>query len=359
MRLIYIIGCLSLIGPGPDILGQVTPTNRTLIVGTKEAPPFAMKSPEGSWTGISIELWQRMAARLQLKYELKERSLDELISGLEDRSLDLSVAALTITEEREQRVDFTHPFHNTGLGIAVAAGANTPWGAVLRRLLSVEFLSVIGVLSLVLLGVGIVVWFFEREKNREQFGGTKAEGIGAGFWWSAVTMTTVGYGDKAPRTLGGRIVGLIWMFAAIIIISSFTAAIASALTVGELGSSIRNLNDLPNVRVAAVANSTGETFLKNRRIAHQSFSDAKAAIQAVAEGRADAAVYDAPILRFLAHRDFQGRIAVLSETFVRQDYAIALPQGSLLRESFNRALVHECRADEWQEILFRYLGKQE
>ncbi|MGO2102628.1 MAG: ion channel [Psychroflexus halocasei] len=44
-------------------------------------------------------------------------------------------------------------------------------------------------------------------------------------------MTTVGYGDKSPLSLGGRIVGLIWMFMAVIILSSLTAGIASALTV--------------------------------------------------------------------------------------------------------------------------------
>ena len=74
--------------------------------------------------------------------------------------------------------------------------------------------------------VGVVMWLGERRRNQAQFGGTAAHGIGAGLWWSAVTMTTVGYGDKAPVTILGRLLGLVWMFAAIIIISSFTAAIA-------------------------------------------------------------------------------------------------------------------------------------
>jgi len=57
-------------------------------------------------------------------------------------------------------------------------------------------------------------------------------------------MTTVGYGDKAPVTLAGRVVGLLWMPASIILISGFTAAIASALTVGQLDHSISGLDDL-------------------------------------------------------------------------------------------------------------------
>ncbi|WP_320044731.1 ion channel [uncultured Desulfobacter sp.] len=77
--------------------------------------------------------------------------------------------------------------------------------------LNCDFLEVIFTLFMLLLLVGFLIWFFEKDKNREQFGGSPFSGIGSGFWWSAVTMTTVGYGDKAPRTVAGRFVGLIWM----------------------------------------------------------------------------------------------------------------------------------------------------
>src|SRR5262249_12363361 len=38
--------------------------DRELIVATREVPPFAMKNKDGSWRGISIELWRRVAERL-------------------------------------------------------------------------------------------------------------------------------------------------------------------------------------------------------------------------------------------------------------------------------------------------------
>jgi len=49
-----------------------------------------------------------------------------------------------------------------------------------------------------------------------------------------VTMTTVGYGDKSPKTLGGRMVALVWMIFSIIFIASFTANITTSLTLSEL-----------------------------------------------------------------------------------------------------------------------------
>ena len=37
------------------------PLDRELVIGTKEAPPFAMKAADGAWQGISIDLWRRIA----------------------------------------------------------------------------------------------------------------------------------------------------------------------------------------------------------------------------------------------------------------------------------------------------------
>jgi len=318
-----------------------------------------MKGPDGNWTGISIELWQDMAAELKLDYQFKELDLDDLLSGVESNSLDAAVAAITVTSEREQVMDFTHPFYMTGLGIAVSASSGPPWLAVVRHVLSWQFLAVVGLLALVLIGVGLLIWLLERKKNSEHFGGKPFEGIGSGFWWSAVTMTTVGYGDKAPRTFAGRVVGLIWMFAAIIIISSFTAAITSALTVTQLGSSIRGPGDLPGRRVAVVASSTGEEFLKARHIRYRGYPDALGALLALAVGRADAVVYDAPILKYLAREKYPGSIYVLPNTFIRQDYAIAVPQGSPLRETLDRVLEREIRSPRWQEVLYHHLGQEE
>jgi polar amino acid transport system substrate-binding protein len=72
-------------------------SNQTLIVGTKEAPPFAIKSTDGTWAGISIDLWRQIATGLNLKYELRETDLKGLLDGITSGSLDVAVGALTIT----------------------------------------------------------------------------------------------------------------------------------------------------------------------------------------------------------------------------------------------------------------------
>ena len=330
--------------------------DRKLIVGTKEAPPFAMKTPDGDWTGISIDLWRWIAGELNLTFEFREATLKQLIDETVDGTLDVAVAALTITSEREKILDFTHPFYTSSLGIAVSTKPGNPWVAVLKRFLSGAFLKVAATLTVLLLGVGVLIWWFERKKNPQQFGGSAARGIGSGFWWSAVTMTTVGYGDKAPVTFWGRLIALVWMFVAIIIISGFTAAITSSLTVTQLEPSVRGPKDLPNVRVGTARDTSSSSYLDDRRISFQPFDTPLSGLRAITEGNLDSFVYDRPLLRYLINRDFKGVLDVLPDTLVKQDYGIALPEGSLLREPINRILLKKIDEPAWQDLLHKYLG---
>ena len=336
--------------------GQTLPSH-TLIVGTKEAPPFAIKNQKGIWTGISIDLWHKIATDLKISYQFKEMDLGGLLDGVANGSLDVAISALTVTTEREKLFDFSHPYYVTGLGIAVASTSKSPWLAVLKRFFSLQFLAFVVSLTVLLLALGTLVWWFEHKRNPQQFGGKLSEGIGSGFWWSAVTMTTVGYGDKAPVTAGGRLVALIWMFGAIILISSFTAAITSTLTVTKLASPVHGPGDLPGVIVGTVAHTTSESYLRDHRISFRSYKTAVEGLLALGDDSIEAFVYDEPILRYLVNKSFKGTLRVLNATFERQYYGIALPQGSPLRESINRVLLEKIRVTEWQNTLYKYLGQ--
>jgi len=344
-------GCLVL----STRLGAEEGTPQQLVVGTRHIPPFAIRHEDGSWSGLSIELWRAIAADLQITYELREVELAELLTGLQDGSLDVAVAALTVTADREKVIDFTHPFHSSGLGIAVGQNSAAGWTRLASRLFTADLAKVLGVLAILLAATGFLVWMFERRRNPEQFGGDLVRGVGTGFWWSAVTMTTVGYGDKAPRSLGGRLLAVIWMFTGILVISSFTAAITSSLTVARLESRIRGPQDLPGLRVATVPGSTSEAYLEKKHIPVREYASPLEGLGAVASGEVDAVVYDAPILRYLASKELHGTVRVLPHRFEPQSYAMGLPAGSGLREPMNRVLLSKIAEPWWQDVLYRYL----
>jgi polar amino acid transport system substrate-binding protein len=228
--------------------------------------------------------------------------------------------------------------------------------ATLRAIFTAKFGKLIAALFAMLGVIGVLMWLAERRRNEPQFGGSAAHGIGAGLWWSAVTMTTVGYGDKSPVTFLGRVLGLFWMFAAILIISSFTASIASALTVNQLGTSVAGPGDLPKVKVGTVEPSGGSHYLQRRHLAYRGYKDAAAAIDGLAHGEVEAIVYEAPILQYQIKNRPDSGLIVLDGTFDNHGYALALQQNSPLREAINLALLEFVQSDDWTAVLARYLG---
>jgi polar amino acid transport system substrate-binding protein len=329
-----------------------------LRVGITEVPPFAMQTDEGGWEGISYELWRTIAGNLGHDYELIPMTLDELLSGARDGNIDVAVGALTMTAEREAQFDFSHPFYQTGLSIAVQADPQTGILRSLLALLSWEFLSLIAGLGLLLLVMGFLLWLFERRRNPEQFGGTAAEGIGASFWWAAVTMTTVGYGDKAPISLGGRLIALIWMFAGLIMVASFTAAITSALTVSNLQGRINGPQDLPGHTVATVANTASASYLTSVGVRQRAYRDLGEAMQAVAAGEVDAVVYDRPLLQFRKQLLGLDQLEILPGQFEDALYAFALPSGSPLRGAIAQQVLGVTETAEWRDRVTGYLGER-
>jgi ABC-type amino acid transport substrate-binding protein len=322
--------------------GDDSTASEKLMVATMVAPPFAMKTADGRWEGLSIELWQAIVQELGVEYELIEYgSIGQIMEAFEKKELD-ALIAMAIAASRENVLDLSHAYLRSGSAIAVPAvipghSLFDFSGHFVDRFASMEFLLLIGLLVLLSFAAGALVWIFEGRRNREMFGGGAVKGLGQGIWWAMVTMTTVGYGDKAPKTLGGRIVALIWMFASIILVASFTAAITASLTVGELSGKVRGLRDLYGVRVGAVDQSGALNFLAQRGIAALPFENEQMGLQAIVDKKIDAFVYNEFILKYRVGTEFPGRVHVLSDTFNHYYVGIAMPPGSPLREPVNRA----------------------
>lgn len=345
----------------PRTAATVTPATvlhsaqQPLIVGVKVAPPFVIED-HGHYSGLAIDLWRDIAADHGWKFVYKAYDLEGLLDAVGNDKVDVGIGAITATAAREKRMDFSHTITSSGLGVAVRGGQTAGWLAVIRALVSPAFLKVIATLALLLFVVGFLVWLLEHKRNPEQFGGTRRQGIFSGFWWAMVTMTTVGYGDTAPRTVGGRIIGLVWMLAALVIVSFFTASITSALTVGQLTDQIRSAADLGGMQIASVPSSTSANWLDRRKFGYAKAADADAALAELAAGRVDAVVYDAPLLHWDIQQHYRGKLKVLPLVLERQDYAFALPTGSRLREPIDTSLLLRINAPDWPERLQKALG---
>jgi polar amino acid transport system substrate-binding protein len=248
------------------------------------APPFAIKAEDGTWRGISIDLWRRIANQTHLLYRFQEAMLKGLTDGVAEGSLDAAVAALTVTVPRLRLGDFTQPFYSTGLGIAVPTDAGITWWPIVGNVFSLGFLRAVAVLFAVSLAVGVMLWLVERRHN-DHFGAHR-RGLGSSVWWSVVAMTQggSGAGEKVPVTLPGRLLAIMWMVASVIVIASFTAALTSQLTLKQLRGTVHGEADLRYVRVAAIAGTETTEHLDRERISYQVFADGGSGPVGTAEG---------------------------------------------------------------------------
>ena len=186
----------------------------------------------------------------------------------------------------------------------------------------------------------------------EQFHPSPLRGLGDGFWWAGVTLTTIGYGDKAPVTLLGRAVAMFWMLVGLAISASLTAAVVTLANVN------RQI-DVPEVLagrvIGTVEGTTAAALLAGEGVEGTRYGSVPAALEALGAGEVEAVAAAAPALEHaVAERgafDFTVRATRLDPQYV----SFALPEGSALREPLNVALLERLVSESGLNLIDRYL----
>jgi ABC-type amino acid transport substrate-binding protein len=327
----------------------------SLVVGTRAAPPFAIRGADGSWSGLSISLWERIAETLGRDFIWREVDASAMVSGVADRDLDLSISAESMSFAAEIEVDFSYPYFRSSLGVAVA---REPWNGVtatFQALGSREFIVTVVLLCGLSFIAGALVWLAERRRNAGEFPSSPRAGLGSGFWWAAVTMTTVGYGDKTPVTLRGRLVATFWMFCALILTAVVTAQLSTSMNAQRNAILTQSPRDLAHMRIGVVEGSVAQTAVHGLGAAPVAFPDVPAGFAALSADQIEAFVHDAPVMVWESVA--YPKVSVTDFRFRPQDYAIVLPEASPLREEINRALLDLIGTEEWAALEQYYFGR--
>jgi len=349
-----LIALMVLLPPSAALRSQGA-SDPVLKVAIKPLEPFVMGSGS-DLQGFSIDLWREIADRLQLKYQFVEVStVNDQLSAVENGTADVAIAGISITANREGKVDFSYPYFNAGLQIMTRTQADISLGQIIGNLFSPGILQIVALFALVIVTGGHLIWVIERRTN-PNFPRSYFRGVIEGMWWSSVMVVTANMADDAPRSALSRLVSLIWLLIGVLLIANFTASVTATVTVNHLENVINDVNDLNGRQVMTVKGSTADEYLQRIGIHATTVSAIQDAYPLLEAGKVDAIVYDAPVLRYYEAREGSGKVKVVGQIFNPEDYGVALPNDSPLRENINRTILMLKEDGTYQRIYQFWFG---
>lgn len=333
-----------------------------LRVVTRNLEPFSFEK-DGRRVGYAAELWDQLARETGFQYEVQVvATAADMIEAVKNKTADVGVGAISVTAKREEMIDFSQPFYESGLQILVAGGGGSFGDNILSLVKNLFNLELIGMFLLLMLAMFIIshlVWRYEHKVNSDMWPEDYKAGIWESFWWTISTLLVGGADNKGPVGVGGRIVAIVWMLLSIVLVSLLTASFTTTLTINSLNGDINGPGDLPGRKVATVKGSTTEGWLTAKNAKVQTFATVTDCVLALKEGKVQAVVYDAPVLQYEAAKLNDDKLQMVGPMFERQNYAFALQQDSPLRERLNQALLKLSEQGIGAELRKKYFNEGE
>ncbi|XP_063879172.1 glutamate receptor ionotropic, kainate 2-like isoform X3 [Scylla paramamosain] len=269
--------------------------NVTLLVTTNLDNPFMMMRPGKNFTGnqrfygFCVDLLHEISVHAGFDYILEispegvygapnpvTGEWNGIVKQLMSGKADLAIGSMTINYARENVIDFTKPFMNVGIGILfkVPTSQQTRLFSFMNPLAIEIWLYVLAAYVLVSITMFIVArfspyeWYNPHPCSQENDVVENQFSLSNSFWFTIGTLMQQG-SDLNPKACSTRIVGGIWWFFTLIIISSYTANLAAFLTVERMITPIEGAEDLAaqkEIAYGSLAGGTTTTFFRDSKI---------------------------------------------------------------------------------------------
>ncbi len=338
---------------------------QTLKVGVAGAPPFVVygKNRSENINGISLDVWRDIATAQGWESEyFPQTSVSEALQAVAGGELDILIGSISITPDRvkQRDISFTQPYFGSSVGVMIEPQQSTLWHRI-APFFGITALSSAAILTLLLFLVGNLIWLAEHHHNPEQFDPRYPEGLQNGMWFALVTLTTVGYGDRSPKTKFGQLIAGVWMIVALLSFSSITAGLASAFTVAisetEVTPTLQEADDLRGKAVAVVADTTAIGWAEFYQAEINVAKDLETAVTLLTTGQVEAVMFDRPVLLYYQKQHPKKMLQVTPIRISLEPYGFVLPVNSPLEKQMNVQLVNLVYSQEMTLFIEQWLGK--
>ncbi|MGH3846416.1 MAG: transporter substrate-binding domain-containing protein [Pseudonocardiaceae bacterium] len=323
----------------------------TIKVGIKPLDPFVTRNGD-QYHGFSIDLWNEIARRnsWQTSYVWHD-TLPSLLTDAQTSTVDVGIAGITITKDREQMLDFSYPMFSAGLEVMTTPrGSSSNWTTELASFVIAGLGRYLLALVAALIIAGHLVWLATRRHTQLGY----LAGVGLGIYKAAGLGLVGDYGVADPKRPLGRAAAVMWTIVGVSFVSVFTAALASQLTVQNIQSKITGVQDLGGAKVVTVSGSSAAAYLTAHAITFTGVPTINDAYRQLDSGGVDAIVFDAPVLQNHIKLTRNTNETMVGGIFTRENYGIALPTGSALRKKINETLLDITADGTYDELYSKY-----
>ncbi|KAG8363920.1 hypothetical protein BUALT_Bualt19G0072600 [Buddleja alternifolia] len=285
---------------------------------------------------------------------LKNPSYNEMLNMITTNVFDAVVGDIAIVTNRAKIVDFTQPYTESGLVVVTPIRKMNSNAWAFMRPFTLPMWVVTTACFLI---IGTVIWILEHKVN-DEFRGSPMKQFITILWFGLSTMFFA-HRENTVSTLG-RMVLLLWLFAVLIINSSYTASLTSILTVQQLAPSIRGIESLitSDDRIGFHLGSFAESYLNEELNIAKSrlipLGSPKEYVDALKEGRVSAVVDERPYVDLFLSENC--KFQVVGQEFTTSGWGFAFPRDSPLATDMSTAIITLSETGELQKIRNKWLN---
>ncbi|XP_023535728.1 glutamate receptor 2.8-like isoform X1 [Cucurbita pepo subsp. pepo] len=339
--------------------GWVVPTDANpLRIGVPTGSMFKqyvqVEEDHKAFNGLAVDLFKEtlviLHAPLSYQFYHFDGSYDDLVNEIYLKNFDAVIGDIAIISRRYEHAEFTHPYSEAGLVMIVPTTNDTSNKALLfTKPFTVTMWILIAVVTVY---NGFVVWFIERGHYPEHDGSMLDE-AGAMFFSSFTTLFSL-HGNRLHSNLS-RMAMVAWLFMALVVTQTYTANLASMLTVQKFKATISNIETLQKMN-AYVGNGRG-TFVKRyleevlefptKNIKNYTAQDDLA--EALRNQEIAAAFLEVPYAKLFLAR-FCNEFMISGPTYHVGGFGFAFPRGFPLLHDVNKALLKVFESGKYREL---------
>lgn len=313
-------------------------------VNVTTIPPLVIQDDPG-YTGFEIDLWEAVCKNANLDPDYNEVEFKNIFNGLDSGSADVAIAGISMTTDRYAKYDFSYPTFNSGFSVAFLDKDYGYYYKLKNVLSSQGFLRILFAFLGFMLFFAHALWFSERGKNA--IDDRYFPGIFEAFWCVLATVSTVGYGDIAPKKWLGRMLSACAIIFGIGFFGTFISEMSN-ITAETKSYKITSVDDLADTTIGTVQDTKSVEVAKMVDANVLLVESADDLHDLLADERVDAIVFDTPWI--LHYSKLNPNVAMLEEPLFEHYYGFATRKDDPLLERINRELLRMHETGQYRRI---------